>query len=123
MSPPPPPKSPGVGVGVGFDDPLPVVGSDRSQTPVDGGEFLDLLVSSVLYRLLFDSFIVYLPTLIHKPNSYPNHLDPVCYAGSWLYRIDHRQIELPKLWKMQGLGSLKYPSLDASNNLVPTKKI
>ncbi|KAJ4002937.1 hypothetical protein NW752_007908 [Fusarium irregulare] len=32
MSPPPPPKSPGVGVG----DPLPVVGSDRPQTPVDG---------------------------------------------------------------------------------------
>lgn len=49
MSPPPPPKSPGVGVG----DPLPVVGSDRPQTPVDGGEFLDLLVSSGLYRLLF----------------------------------------------------------------------
>jgi hypothetical protein len=44
MSPPPPPKSPGVGVG----DPLPVVGSNRSQTPVDGGEFLDLL----LYRLI-----------------------------------------------------------------------
>jgi len=121
MSPPPPPKSPGVGVG--FGDPLPVVGSDRSQTPVDGGEFLDLLVSSVLYRLSFDSFIVYRPTLNHKPNSYPNHLHPVCYAGSWLYRIDHRQIELPKLWKLQGLGSLKYPSLDASINLVPTKKI
>ncbi|KAL6915795.1 hypothetical protein FSHL1_007245 [Fusarium sambucinum] len=33
MSPPMPPKQPGAGAGVG--DPLPVVGSDRPQTPVD----------------------------------------------------------------------------------------
>ncbi|KAM0414016.1 hypothetical protein ACHAPD_007260 [Fusarium lateritium] len=62
MSPPMPPKQPGAGVGAGPGDPLPVVGSDRPQTPVnDGG-----------------------------------------------------------VWKMQGLGPLKYPSFATSSNLVPT---
>ncbi|KAG8361802.1 hypothetical protein FVEN_g453 [Fusarium venenatum] len=37
MSPPMPPKQPGAGVGAGPGDPLPVVGSDRPQTPVNDG--------------------------------------------------------------------------------------
>ncbi|KAH6994339.1 hypothetical protein EDB82DRAFT_476083 [Fusarium venenatum] len=37
MSPPMPPKQPGAGVGAGPGDPLPVVGPDRPQTPVNDG--------------------------------------------------------------------------------------
>lgn len=53
MSPPPPSKQPGAGVGAGAGDhPLPVVGSDRPQTPVDdGGKFLIFLVSVLLPTL------------------------------------------------------------------------
>jgi hypothetical protein len=125
MSPPMPPKQPGAGAGAG--DPLPVVGSDRPQTPVDdgGGEFLVLIVSVLLPTLSTGQRLHTYMTYMPKPHTYLNQLSsyPSCllyHAGSWLHRINHRQMKIPKVWKMQGLGPLKYPSFATSSNLVPT---